>query len=369
MGAITKSLAFLILITGSLVLAVRQGYLYIPAFGKPAAVTAVAPQEMPPLPVLATPVELGPALEQVQTVGSLLADESVTITSEIDGRIAELKFTEGQRVEKGMVLVVLDSAEWEALVNESEAAVALEELRFARAAELRQKNMVSQQEYDEINAALIKSRAVLALSRARLAKTVLSAPFSGILGIRHVSPGDYVEAGQVMVNLEAIDPLKVDFRAPERYAGQLAQAERISVSVDAYPGEHFEGDIYAIDPRVDIASRNIFLRARISNPGGRLLPGMFAKVTVFLKQRDLALWVPEQSLLPQGDKQFVYRIVDGRAALTAVEIGLRKPGMVEITSGLSPGDIVVMEGQLKLRDGAAVVITEMSTQQRNKPRA
>lgn len=368
-GAMIKSLLFLILIAVSLALAVRQGYLHIPAFGKPAAVTVATPQEMPPMPVLAAPVELGPALDQVQTVGSLLADESVTISSEIDGRIADLKFTEGQHVKKGTVLVVLDSAEWDAVVKQGEAAVILQELKFARSSELRDKKIISMQEYDEAQAALIEARAVLALARARLAKTILSAPFSGILGMRHVSPGDYVEAGQEMVNLEAIDPLKVDFRAPERYASQLAQAKRISVRVDAYPDESFEGEVYAIEPRVDTASRNISLRARISNPEGRLLPGMFAQVTVFLDQRELALWVPEQSLLPQGDKQFVYRVVDGRAVLTAVEIGLRKPGMVEIVNGLNPGDIVVMEGQLKLYDGAAVVVTEVSAQQRNQPKA
>lgn len=368
-GAIIKSLVFLILIAGSLTLAVQQGYLHIPAFGKPAAVTVTAPQEMPPMPVLAAPVELGPALDQVQTVGSLLADESVTISSEIDGRIADLKFTEGQRVEKDTALVVLDSAEWDAVVKQGEAAVILQELKFARSSELRDKKIISMQEYDEAQAALIVARAVLALARARMAKTILSAPFSGILGMRHVSPGDYVEAGQEIVNLEAIDPLKVDFRAPERYASQLAQAKRISVRVDAYPDESFEGEVYAIEPRVDTASRNISLRARISNPEGRLLPGMFAQVTVFLDQRELALWVPEQSLLPQGDKQFVYRVVDGRAVLTAVEIGLRKPGMVEIVNGLSPGDIVVVEGQLKLHDGAAVVVTEVSAQQRNQPKA
>ena len=368
MHRMIKFLTVLVLITGMLIFTVQRNYLHLPVFGKPVAVTAPGPQEMPPMPVLATAVERGPALVQVQTVGSLLADESVAISPEIDGRIAELKFAEGQRIEKGTVLVVLDSAEWQAVVNQSEAAVNLQQLKFTRAAELRDKKVMSQQEYDEIQASLIEARAVLALARARLAKTVLRAPFSGILGLRQVSPGDYVESGQAIVNLEAIDPLKVDFRAPERYASQLAQARHISVSVDAYPGEHFEGEVYAIDPQVDAASRNIFLRARISNPEARLLPGMFAQVTVFLEQRELALWIPEQALLPQGDKQFIYRVVDGKAVLTAVEIGMRKPGMVEIVSGLGPDAIVVTEGQLKLRDGAAVVVTELSTQH-NKPEA
>jgi membrane fusion protein (multidrug efflux system) len=360
MRAALRLLAIIVLLAGALVLAQRAGYVQAPAFGKPPASQAAAPaEEPPPTAVLVAAVELAPAIDQVQAVGSLVANESVTITSEITGRIQELRFHEGQRVDKGAVLVVLDSAEWEAQVRQAEAAVKLQELKYARAAELLEKRTISQQEYDEISAALAEARATLALAKARLAKTVLRAPFSGILGLRQVSPGDYVEAGQAIVNLESIDPMKVDFRAPERYASRLRTGQVISVRVDAYPEARFEGEIYAIDPRLDVASRSILLRARIGNPEGRLLPGMFAQVDITLERREQALWVPEQSLLPQAGRQYVYRVVDDRAVLTPVEIGLRRPGKVEILKGLSPEDVVVLEGHLKLRNGAKVVETEL----------
>lgn len=363
-----KTLFVIAVSAGAFLFAARNGYVGFPAFGRAAAPSAAAPADLPPTPVLTVAVEVSPALDQVQAVGSLLADESVTISPEITGRIQELRFSEGQYIEKGTILAVLDSAEWEAVEKQSEAAVTLQELKFTRAAELRDKKTISQQEYDEINAALIVARAVLALARARLAKTVLRAPFSGILGLRQISPGDYVEAGQAIVNLEALNPLKADFRVPERYVRLLAGArgQRIMFRVDAYPEELFEGEVYAIDSHLDVASRSILLRARVANPSARLLPGMYAKVTVTLAERQNALWVPEQTLLPQGNQQFVYRVLDGRAVLTPVEIGIRKPGKVEIIEGLKPDDIVIKEGQLKLFDGAAVIVTDLPATKNTK---
>jgi membrane fusion protein (multidrug efflux system) len=143
---------------------------------------------------------------------------------------------------------------------------------------------------------------------------------------------------------------------PEAYLRKIRTGQALAVTVDAYPAETFEGTIYAIEPSVDEATRTVLLRARLPNPGVRLKPGMFARVMLTLERRENALVVPEQAIVPQGDGRYVFRIVEGKAVLTKIELGLRRPGEVEIVSGLAAGQTIVADGQLKLRDGAAVAV-------------
>jgi membrane fusion protein (multidrug efflux system) len=336
----------------ALVLGAAVWYLALrPAPGPASASVA----ENPPVAVLMSTVVVGPAADTFQAVGTLLADESVVIRSEIAGRIASLHIDEGGAVTGGQVLARLADEEWAAIVRQNEATLALQELKMRRAVELRDRNVMSQQEYDETLAALDQARATLALARARLDKTVIRAPFAGILGLRRVSPGDYVEAGEDLVNLEAINPLKVDFSVPERFALRLAPGQSVSVRVNAFPGEVFTGEVYAIDPRIDAATRSFLLRARIANPDARLRPGMFADAGLVLEVREDALWVPEQAIVPVGEAQYVYVVEHGKARRVPVQLGLRRPGEVEIVSGIAPGASVVSEGHQKLFDGAAVV--------------
>ena len=175
-----------------------------------------------------------------------------------------------------------------------------------------------------------------------------------MVGLRKVSVGDFVNVGQDMVNLEQIDPLKADFRVAEVYLGAVKPGQRIELGVDAFPGEQFAGEVYAIDPLIDESGRSIVLRARLPNVDGRLRPGLFVRVMLVLNEREGAIKVPEQALMPQGQDQFVFRVVDGKAALTKVTAGIRRDGMVEIVEGLGPDDEVVTAGQLKIRDGAPV---------------
>ncbi len=348
--------------TGLKIFAALAGVVFIGAAvwyfflrGAAAPVVAAAPATRPPVPVYLVTVVKAPATDTFRAVGSLLADESVVIRSEIAGRIASLNIEEGGRVDAGRVLARLADEEWSAMVRENEAAVSLQKLKMTRAIELREKKVVSQQEFDETQAALDQARAALALARARLDKSVIRAPFSGILGLRRVSPGNYLEAGQELVNLEAIDVLKVDFSVPERFAQQLQPGRKVSVRINAFPGESFQGEVYAIDPRIDESTRSFLLRARIANADGRLRPGMFADAELVLSVRADALWVPEQAIVPVGEQQFVFRVVNGKALMTPVQLGLRRPGQVEVSSGLDAGAVVVSEGQQKLIDGADVV--------------
>jgi membrane fusion protein (multidrug efflux system) len=182
------------------------------------------------------------------------------------------------------------------------------------------------------------------------------APFSGIVGLRHVSVGEYITAGQALVNLEAIDPVKADFRVPEKFLPAIRVGQTIRIKIDAFPDASFEGKVYAIDPKLDVSGRSLLVRALVPNNDQRLRPGLFARVTVLLQLKEDALSVPEQAIVPQGDSQFVYKIVDGKVKLTKVVIGTRREGRVEIVEGLAVGDEVVTAGQLKIRDGSAVSV-------------
>jgi membrane fusion protein (multidrug efflux system) len=326
--------------------------------------TANAPQDKagkgPPaplaVPVEAAPVEVGAIVSEVTAVGTLRSNESVVIRSEIAGRIERIGFAEGEPVEKGALLVTLDDSVYQAELQDKQASLNLARRNFDRAAELFSKGAGSERARDEARAGLESSVAAVNLAKARLDKSRIASPFRGILGLRRVSVGDYITPGQDLVNLEDIDPIKVDFRIPERHLGVLKEGQRIRVQVDAYPGAVFEGAVYAVDPQVDASGRSIAIRARLPNKDRRLKPGLFARVTLIIAERENAVLVPEQAIVPRGEQRFVFRVVDGKAALTKVATGQRRAGKVEIVEGLAAGDVVVGAGHLKIRDGAPVTV-------------
>lgn len=324
------------------------------AQSSPVAKPAAGPARA--LPVKAAVVRRGTVTDGVSAVGTLLANEAVMIRPEIDGRIEAFHFQEGQLVRKGDRLVSLDASEIEAQLTSAAAAANLNRSRMRRAEELLAKNFISAQAMDEARENLNQSNAREAEIKAKLAKSTIRAPFEGVTGLRQVSPGAYVKAGQDIARLEGIGVLKLDFRVPETYLRRIRTGQALVVNVDAYPGEQFSGTIYAIEPAVDESTRTVLLRARLPNPGVRLKPGMFARVSLDLERRDNALLVPEQAIVPRGDGRYVFRIVDGKAQLAGVEIGVRRPGEVEVVKGLEAGENIVIDGQLKLQDGAAVTV-------------
>jgi membrane fusion protein, multidrug efflux system len=307
-------------------------------------------------PVKIGTVRAGSISEEVSAVGTLLANESVMIRPERDGRISAITFAEGQLVRKGQPLVSLDTAEIEAQLAAVTSELTLNRSKMQRAEDLFGKKFISAQALDDAREALNQSIARQAEVQARLDKSAVIAPFEGVAGLRQVSPGAYVKAGQDVARLEGIGTLKLDFRLPELYLGRIRPKQDVRVRVDAFPGETFAGAIYAIEPAVDEQTRTVLLRARVPNPGVRLKPGMFVRVVLVLDTRENALIVPEQALVPQGQDRYVYRLVDGKAALTKIEMGLRRTGEVEIRKGLAAGDTIIVDGQLRLRDGAAVTI-------------
>jgi membrane fusion protein (multidrug efflux system) len=324
--------------------------------GGPPKAAPAAGGPPPGVPVKAQPVKVASADSQVTAVGTLLSAESVTIRPEIAGRIVDLHIKEGQAVAKGTPLVVLDDSEYRAQLAGSTANAKTEAQRYDRAKELMAKNFISQEAVD-----VAKGNMDRALSRKRqdetlVAKAVIHAPFSGVLGLRRVSPGAYVKAGDDIVQLDNIASLKLDFRVPESYTPKLKTGQSVHIRVDAFPNDTFEGTIYALDPAMDEKTRTVQARAQIPNPQLKLKPGMFARVAVLLETRENAILVPEQAIWPQGRETFVYRVVEGKAALTKIEIGTRRPGEVEVLSGLKPDDLVVTDGQIKIKDGAPVTV-------------
>ncbi len=295
-----------------------------------------------------------PLPQTLSAVGTMRSNESVLIRPEISGRIAEFSFSEGQNAAKGAVLVRLDASVTRAELQQAKANLVLSQAKFDRAVDLQVKGFVSSQAREEAENNLKVAQAAVALAEAKLAKTEILAPFSGVLGLRSASVGDYVKEGQDIVNLEAIDPLKVEFRVPELHLKKLRVGQNLQLMLDAFPNKTYTGRIYAINPAIDAAGRAVVLRALVHNSDGRLRPGGFARVRLLLDEEAVALLIPEQALVPSGEEQYVFRVTDGRAQRVKVEIGQRREGQVQVLSGLAADEAVVVAGQLKLRDGIPV---------------
>jgi membrane fusion protein (multidrug efflux system) len=317
------------------------------AQGKGRAVTVEA--------VTLEPVAL---VETVNSVGNFIANEDVVIRPEIDGRVVEIAFDEGQPVKKDQLLFRLDAAVYQAQLAEAQARLALSKRIHERARALNQKGHASAESLDRTLAEMRIDQATVELNKARLDKTRIVAPFDGYAGLRRVSVGDFVEAKNDLVALVSLDPIKVEFRLPERYYRVLGDGGSIRAEPDALPGERFEGEIYAISPTIDLNGRAVEVKARVANPGKRLRPGMFARVTLIVERRNDALVLPEAAIIQRGDGQFVFRVRDGKAALAQVRLGLRQTGRVEVVSGLDRGDLVVTAGQIKLREGTEVTVAD-----------
>lgn len=297
---------------------------------------------------------------EIVAVGSLRSDESVTVSSEITGRLASIHFAEGQPVSAGDLLFKLDDSVHAAELEQAKASLKLSQSDHDRAQELFARRLISVRERDAAAAKLDVDRAAVALAEARIAKTRIRAPFAGVTGLRRVSPGDYVNPGQALGSLEALSVLKADFRLSEAALSVVRVGQTLNLQVDSYPGESFPGKVYAIDPKLSEDTRSVGVRARVPNPDRRLRPGLFATVRLVIAENPAALMVPEQAIVPQGDSLFVYVIEDGKAARRPVQVGQRRGGRAEIVSGLSAGDTVITAGVQKIGPGAPVMAINLA---------
>lgn len=316
----------------------------------PAAAPAAAPAAVP---VEATPVRVGSVARTVVAVGSLVSNESVVIRPEVTGRVTEIAFTEGSFVKAGTPLIRLDDAVARATLAQAQASLAFSKSELQRAEELFRQGTGPARSREQALAKLQADDASSQLARAQLEKQVLSAPFDGVLGLRKVSVGDLVQPGKDLVNIEQIDTLKLDFRVPEMYLPTVRVGQPLQVALDAFAGRKFTGEVYAIDPLVDVNGRAVVIRARVPNPDRVLRPGLFARVELTLTVNPNAILVPEQAITTVGQDMFVLRVVDGRAKMTRVRTGNRRNAEVEVVEGLTADDVVIVAGQ-RVRDGSAV---------------
>jgi membrane fusion protein (multidrug efflux system) len=305
--------------------------------------------------VVAVEAKRQPISESLSLVGSLAANEMVEIKSETDGMVEEINFKEGQRVEKGRLLFRLDESKFAASVSEADANFKVAQANFERSRELVKEKLIAQQEFETIAAQFHAAQATLELRKRQLKDTRIYAPFAGMMGARQVSPGQVIARNTTLTWLVDLDTIKAEFNVPERFLSQIRVGQLIELTVATYSGQSFPGEVYFISPHVDPVFRTVLVKANVKNQELRLRPGMFANLDLTLKVRDQAVLVPESAITISSDKASLYTIEAGDTAqLKPVTTGLRMGGKVEITAGLSGGELVVVEGTQKLRPGAKV---------------
>ncbi len=315
--------------------------------GKPAGrVTTVA----------ADTVKLSNFVDETEALGTAKANEAVDITAKATNRVITIRFREGQFVKHGDVLIEFDGAEARANLASAEASLRDTQSQYQRSRELFQSKALSESDLIQLEARMLTSKAAVDAAQARVNDTVIRAPFGGRMGLRAVSVGSLVTPGQVISTLDDISVIKLDFTVPESYLATVREGQQVQAKSSAYLDQVFRGRVASIATRVDPVSRSVMVRALIDNQTQQLKPGMFMSVHLTRSHGD-ALLIPEQALMPESDRQYVYVVSKDIANKTAVTIGRRKPGLVEVRQGLKVGDVVVVEGGEKLSDGATVKVT------------
>jgi membrane fusion protein (multidrug efflux system) len=296
-------------------------------------------------------------VSELNALGTARANEAVEITSKVSNTITAIRFSDGQRVQKGQVLVEMDSAQARADLAAAEAASAESASQVKRSRELITSRVISESQFEQLEATMKANEARVAAARSRVADTVVRAPFTGRVGLRRVSVGSLVNPGTTITTLDDLSVIKVDFAVPENFLAGLRDGLEVKATAAAFPGRDFVGTVTRVDSRIDPVTRSVTVRAAVPNPDLALKPGMFLNVTLARDAHD-ALLVPEAALVPEQSRQFLFVIEDGRAIRREVRIGGRQPGRVEIVSGLEAGDQVIVEGTQKVRDGGAVRVIE-----------
>jgi len=309
------------------------------------------------VPVVAVEAKQRPVTESLSLVGTLAANEAVEIQAETDGIVQEILFREGQRVEEGQLLLRLDETKFAAAVAQVEGNFKLSEVNYERAKQLLKDKLISQQEFDQAAATFDVNQASVELHRRQLKDAWVFAPFAGVVGARTVSPGQVINRSTVLTSLVDLDTVKVEVNVPERFLSQVRVGQELDLEVAAFPGRQFKGKVYFVAPEVSPTTRTALVKALISNPQHELKPGMFANLDLTLQVRAAAVVIPESALVLQQDKATVFVVgADDVVQSKLVSVGLRMPGLVEITHGLQAGEKVIAEGTQKVRPGAKVLI-------------
>lgn len=320
----------------------------------PALSTAQTGNPPSPAPVIAVAVSEAPFADPVEALGTLKARESIALTAKVTEIVSAIHFEDGQRVKQGELLAELSHTEEQALVAEGRARLAEAERQYERVESLAGQRSAAESLLDERRRDLDAARALLAALESRLADRLITAPFAGVLGLRNVSLGALVEPGDLIATLDDTSTLRLDFTVPSLFLADLRPGLAIRARAGEYPDQVFEGEVSALDSRVDPVTRSIQVRALIPNPDGRLKPGLLMTVELLRNPRQ-ALVVPESALLAQGRDHFVIRVGEGEVAeRVQVRLGTRRPGKAEVLAGVAAGDRVVTHGGDKVRPGQAL---------------
>ncbi len=303
--------------------------------------------------VITVAAQLQPLGIDIEAVGTARAIESVQITPKVSSLVSAIRFREGEAVKRGAVLVELESLAQQAAVREAEASLTQTEAQLVRGRSLQQQQILSASQLELMEAAVKGDRARLDAARSRLADTVIRAGFDGRVGFRQVSVGSLVAPGDVITTLDDISLIRVEFTVSEGNLFLLARGLEVSATTPGLPAREFRGKISALDPRIDVDTRSIAVHADIPNADGGLRPGMFMTVKVHTAPAP-ALLVPEEAIIPEQGKSFVMVVAGGVVERRQVRTGRRRPGEVEIASGLAPAEKVVIRGVQNVRSGSAV---------------
>ncbi|MCI0708406.1 MAG: efflux RND transporter periplasmic adaptor subunit [Ignavibacteriae bacterium] len=294
--------------------------------------------------------------DKILTTGTLVANEEIELRSELSGKIVKIHFAEGGRVQKGDLLVKINDAEMQAQlqreISRKDLAVKAEE----RQRQLIERSLISQEAYDAAKNELNSVNASIQLIGAQIAKTEIYAPFDGTIGLKYVSEGSYIAPTTRIATLQDTSPMKIDFSIPEKYSTQLKKNMPITFRVQGL-SQTFNGTVYAIEPKIDQATRTILLRAMSPNPDGSLFPGAFAEVELIIQRIEEAITIPSEALIPDISGQRVFLFKNGQAESQQVETGIRTSTTVQVTKGITPGDTVITTGILQVRSGSPVQIS------------
>jgi membrane fusion protein (multidrug efflux system) len=306
-------------------------------------------------PVNIMVLKTGMIREHLKTTGTLLADEEVDLTFEGQGKIETIYFREGSHVNKGEILAKLNDEELQAQLIKLNLQNNLLQERLNRQKVLLEKEAISQESYDQLLTDFQSNEAEIKLIRVQIDKTEIKAPFEGIIGLRYVSEGAYVSQNTRIAKLMKIQPLKIEFAVPERYAGVIKVGNELIFRLDN-SDEEYAARVYAMEPAVDPGTRTMTLRALYPNKDSRLNPGRFVSVLLIIREKEGAIQVPTEAIIPELGGEKVFTVLNGRAVSVPVTIGMRTPEAVEITGGLHAGDSVVIKGIMQLRSDMPVTV-------------
>jgi len=291
----------------------------------------------------------------LEVTGTIEANESVVLRSEVPGLVTGIYFKEGANVSKGTLLVKINDRDVRAQLQEAITKQNLSATNENRAKQLLQKGAISQEEYDTSLADLQTLKSQVQLVRAQLAKTAIVAPFSGKIGLRSISVGEYLTPSTAIANLLSINPVKISFSVPEKYIGQIKTNTEVSFTTDA-SGKVFKGKVFAIEPGVNQQTRTLQIKALAPNANGELLPGSFAKIKLALASLNNAILIPTEAVIPVLKGKIVYVSKDGKAQQVNVETSTRTADRILVTSGLNIGDTVLTTGAMSVKPDAPVKV-------------